>query len=110
AEQEANRFASALLIPQIRAEQALSDKLKLTDYARLKAIWCVSIQALIMRAGQLDLITSCRRESLFKQLSARGWRKDEPVIVHPEHPLLLWKLIDTAFGNTPAQALGDKLA
>lgn len=110
AEQEANRFASALLIPQIRAEQALSDKLKLADYARLKAIWGVSIQALIMRADQLDLITSSRKESLFKQLSARGWRKNEPVTVHPEHPLLLWKLLDTAFGNTPAQVLGDKLA
>jgi hypothetical protein len=37
---------------------------------------------------------------LFKQLSARGWRKSEPVIVHREEPALLARLLDARFGAT----------
>jgi hypothetical protein len=52
-----------------------------------------------MRCGQLGLIDPARKTSLFKQLSARGWRKNEPVRVHPEPPTLLAKLIEYRFGE-----------
>ena len=52
-----------------------------------------------MRCGQLGLIDPARKTSLFKQLSARGWRKNEPVRVHPESPALLAKLIEHRFGE-----------
>ena len=110
AELEANLCASALLMPKSRAEQSLSMRLNLTDYARLKAIWGVSIQALIMRGSQLGLVSEGRKESLFKQLSARGWRRSEPVVVHPEQPLLLWRLIKSAFGDASSSEIAEKLA
>jgi Zn-dependent peptidase ImmA (M78 family)/DNA-binding XRE family transcriptional regulator len=101
AESEANRFATALLFPQPRAEIELSDKLGLSDYARLKAAWGISIQAMIMRGRTIGAIGDTRRNSLFVQLSAKGWRKREPVTVEPEEPKLLWTLLLRRFGAKP---------
>ncbi|MHB1787075.1 MAG: ImmA/IrrE family metallo-endopeptidase [Acidimicrobiales bacterium] len=98
-EDEANRFAGAFLIPRDRAEEFVSTDVTLRDLAQLKATWGVSIQALIMRCSQLGLIDPARKASLFKQLSARGWRKTEPVKVHLEAPALLTKLIEDRFGE-----------
>lgn len=98
-EDEANRFAGAFLVPRERAEEFVSTDITLRDLAQLKATWGVSIQALIMRCGQLGLIDPARKTSLFKQLSARGWRKNEPVKVHLETPAMLAKLIEDRFGK-----------
>jgi Zn-dependent peptidase ImmA (M78 family) len=98
-EDEANRFAAAFLVPRERAVEFVTNDITLRDFARLKATWGVSIQALIMRCGQLGLIDPPRKTSLFKQLSARGWRKTEPVQVHRETPALLTKLIEARFGE-----------
>ena len=52
-----------------------------------------------MRSGQLGLIDPARKASLFKQLSARGWRSNEPVKVHLEAPAFFAKLIEDQFGE-----------
>jgi hypothetical protein len=98
-EDEANRFAGAFLVPRDRAEEFVTTDVTLRDFAQLKATWGVSIQALIMRCSQLGLIDPARKTSLFKQLSARGWRKNEPVKVHLEVPALFSKLIEDRFGE-----------
>lgn len=98
-EEEANRFAGAFLIPRERAEEFVTADVILQDFARLKATWGVSIQTLIMRCSQLGLIDPTRKTSLFKQLSARGWRKKEPVKVHLEAPALFSRLIGDRFGE-----------
>jgi len=36
------------------------------------------MQALIERAAHLGLLSTQRRTAFYKQLSARGWRKQEP--------------------------------
>lgn len=110
AEDEANHFANALLFPFARAVQLLSDRLSLTDYARLKATWGVSIQALIMRAYAVDSIGETRKRSLFVQLSAKGWRKAEPVAVGHERPQLLWALLSRRFGARPYVPAAEELA
>ena len=85
--------------PRDRAEEFVTTDVTLRDFAQLKATWGVSIQALIMRCSQLGLIDPARKTSLFKQLSARGWRKNEPVKVHLEVPALFSKLIEDRFGE-----------
>lgn len=110
AEDEANKFASALLFPGDRAKETFHDSLNLSDYARLKAVWGVSIQAMIMRAEHLGLVSSDRKKALFKQISARGWRKNEPVTVHAEQPALLWRLLKFSFGDRFLSAASDELA
>lgn len=85
-EGEANRFASALLVPRVRAESSISEHNSLADYAQMKATWGVSIQALILREAALDPVSGTRKRSLFVQLSAKGWRKNGPVVVGHEAP------------------------
>lgn len=109
-EGEANRFASAFLLPRDRAVEVFDRRLVLSDFARLKAIWGMSIQAIIMRGGHLGFIGPDRKRSLFTQLTARGWRRDEPVIVHPEEPMLFWRLLSARFGQSPYQRAVDALA
>jgi Zn-dependent peptidase ImmA (M78 family)/DNA-binding XRE family transcriptional regulator len=109
-EQEANRFASAFLLPHDRAVEVFDRRLVLSDFARLKAIWGMSIQAIIMRGGHLGFIGPDRKRSLFTQLTARGWRRDEPVTVHPEEPMLLWRLLSARYGRSPYQRAVDPLA
>lgn len=98
-EAEANRFAGAFLVPYSSAAECVRGSITLRDFAYLKATWGVSIQALIMRAHQVGAIDDNRKTSLFKQISARGWRKNEPVVVHHERPLLLSKLLASQFGD-----------
>jgi hypothetical protein len=107
---EANRFATALLVPRQRVLGDVSDSLQLRDYARLKATWGVSIQALIMRAHDLGVISATRKRSLLVQLSAKGWRKSEPVRVGHEEPLLLWTLLTRRFGPRPYLPAAEELA
>lgn len=97
-EAEAFRLAGALLLPREIALEELSDSLTLTGYARLKAAWGISIQALVMRAYALQVIDDERRSSLMRQINRRGWRKDEPVGVGVERPALLWHLLDQQYG------------
>lgn len=109
-EDEANKFASALMVPRERAEQEISDRTSLSGYARLKAKWGVSIQSLIMRGHALELISDTRKRSLFVQLSSKGWRKNEPVEVGSESPLLLWSLLTRRFGPRPYRKAAEDLA
>lgn len=110
AEGEANTFAAALLVPKSRAVEILSEATTLIDYARIKAAWGISIQALIGRAVSLGLLTDIRRNSLLVQLSAKGWRREEPVTVGVESPLLLWTLLSRRFGSRPYRAAAEPLA
>lgn len=98
-EGEANCFAGALLVPEERAREIFSSAVMLSDFIQLKKHWGVSIQALIMRGAKLGLIDERRKASLFKQLSARGWRRTEPVTVHREEPALVWRLLERQFGS-----------
>lgn len=110
AEAEANRFASAFLMPRDRAKEDLSARMTLTDYARMKAIWGVSIQALIMRGAAVGKIDDTRKRSLYVQLSQRNWRKKEPVEVGQETPLLLWTLLERKYGPRPYVPGAEHLA
>lgn len=96
AEGEAHRFAGALLMPETAARQELHSQITLNQLARVKAKYGVSIQALIMRAASLGIIDAKRQRSLFVQLSARGWRQNEPVEIVAEYPVLMGRMLDIA--------------
>ena len=94
AEREANRFAGALLLPHDAAVEAMRPPLTLTTLAHVKATFGVSIGMCAQRALDLGLITETRFVSLRKQLTSRGWHRQEPVDVPPESPLLIRKVLD----------------
>ena len=88
-EKRAHAFASALLLPKAMLHQRVTEDLKLTAYLKIKADYGVSISAIITAAKRIGVISPERARSLYIQLSARGWRHNEPVNVASEHPLLL---------------------
>jgi Zn-dependent peptidase ImmA (M78 family)/DNA-binding XRE family transcriptional regulator len=100
-EDEANQFASAFLIPLLRVREALGAGTKLRDLAQLKAKWGVSMQAIIMRGKRSGAISETQASSLFRQISSRGWRKNEPVQVPHETPVLLRTLLELKYGSSP---------
>jgi Zn-dependent peptidase ImmA (M78 family) len=90
AEQElqAFRFAAALLLPADSFDPSVASNLTLTQARSLKHAYWVSMQAIIRAAYDRERISRDRYTSLFKQLSARGWRINEPVSVAREEPQL----------------------
>jgi Zn-dependent peptidase ImmA (M78 family)/DNA-binding XRE family transcriptional regulator len=100
-EREAHRFAGALLIPAEAMYESVSESLSINGYLALKATWGVSIQAIVARAHALGIISDARRKSLMVQISYKGWRKNEPVDVSPERPLLLRQMLVREFGDSP---------
>ena len=77
-EREAMEYAAEFLMPAhvIRPDLRNLSLGKLSD---LKRFWMVSMAALVERAYNLRTITAAGRTSLYKALSARGWRKREPL-------------------------------
>ncbi len=107
---EAHRFAGALLLPMNRAQELMNQGTTLDQYARVKATFGISIQACIMRASTLGLISEDRKKSLMIQLSQRGWRRSEPVPVANENPLLLGKALASRWPKQPYLSAAEALA
>lgn len=78
-ERQANMFASAFLLPR---DSFLRDVLQyptdLKFYRFLKKKWKVSIQAMLIRARQLDAVSTSQYQYLMRQVSKNGWRLHEP--------------------------------
>jgi Zn-dependent peptidase ImmA (M78 family) len=78
-EQEANEFASTLLMPSADIRSAfLGRRVTLELLAALKPEWKVAMQALLMRATSLKCVSPNQARYLWQQISARGWRLREP--------------------------------
>ena len=86
-EKQAHRFAGAFLLP---AEEFLADldhlggRKTLSTLVKLKERWGVAVKAMVVRLQQLGQIDGDQARSLYKQISARGWNKDEPMHVGNE--------------------------
>ena len=95
-EDEANEFASCLLMPKAEISAAFSGRrVTLELLAALKPEWKVAMQALLMRANTLGYLTVNQNRYLWQQISARGWRLREPAELDFEHekPTLLRSII-----------------
>jgi len=78
-EDEANAFASALLLPARElAPLFFGRRVDLGLLAALKTEWRVSMQSLLMRAKSLGFVSHHQEQYLWRQISARGYRLREP--------------------------------
>ncbi len=95
-EDQANRFAGAFLLPESTFATDLSYSPSLDHLAAIKFKWKVSIQFMIMRCEQLDIVNRDQKTRLFINLSARGWRKKEIYddMIPPESPRFLRRSIE----------------
>jgi Zn-dependent peptidase ImmA (M78 family)/DNA-binding XRE family transcriptional regulator len=78
-EDEAFSFASELLTPSHLIKGSLMGKLDLWRVGQLKRIWKVSMAALVYRAHKLKAIDDQLYQNLFKEISRRGYRLEEPI-------------------------------
>lgn len=92
-EEQADRFASAFLMPAYDIKTKLR-KLTLERLIALSAEWQVSVQALVRRAADLDLLTDRQYRYWNVQLSQNGFRTSEPVPLPVEFPTLIESLIN----------------
>lgn len=100
-EREADRFASALLMPEDDIRSDLRD-LRFGSLGSLKMKWRVPMAALIYRAHDLGVIDDRRYRNLNIQLSKQpGGRRNEPGEFPAEEPRLLRHVLtqfETEFG------------
>jgi Zn-dependent peptidase ImmA (M78 family)/transcriptional regulator with XRE-family HTH domain len=109
AEKEANLFAGALLLPREAAIEAMRLPLTLTTLANVKATFGASIGMCAYRARDLGLISEERHVSLRKQLSARGWHRQEPVEVPKEQPVLIREVLSRTGSGTTVSARAESV-
>ncbi len=98
-EKQAHAFAGAFLAPgdvMLDELDRLGGRVTLQTLARIKETWGVSIKALVTRFRNLGVIDADHARSLFKQISARGWNKNEPVPVGTEKAIWFTRAIDNA--------------
>lgn len=104
-EQQAFRFAGALLFPR---EAFLSEVgvVSLDYFSALKKRWGMSIAAMISRAFDLGLIDNEGRRVLFQNLTRRGWRGgplrepfDDLSVMPLEKPRMLRRALDTVLSE-----------
>ena len=89
AERQANEFAAAFLMPTRDVLNHLPARPDWRMLRDLKLTWGVSMAALLMRARTLGVMPESTYVSATKVMSARGWRRHEPVHGDPETPSIL---------------------
>ena len=78
-EKQANIFAGALLLPADTFGRDVEPyATNIEFYRSLKKKWGVSMQAMMYRARQLEIITSNQFQYMMRLMSKRGQRKSEP--------------------------------
>lgn len=106
-EEEANAFASELLLPGADIKPYfVGRRIDLPLLAALKPEWRMSIGALLMAADKHGRLEPNQKQYLWKQMSARGYRlREPPELDFPhEQPTLLKNLLDVhsrALGYSP---------
>ena len=93
-EKQAHLFAAAFLVPGDAALQDLASvggRVTLSALVKLKEKWGYSVKAFVVRFRQLGVIDDDHARSLYKQISARRWNKEEPVPVGTETAIWMGK-------------------
>ena len=78
AEQDANAFASALLMPSASVRAHAPRFATIDILMRLKKVWGVSLAAMTYRLHKLGLLSEWHYRTLYIEISSRGYRKKEP--------------------------------
>lgn len=104
-ENEAYRFAGALLFPEEDFREAMAKYPQLRDFVFLKAQWGMAISAQVRRAHTLQIIDDARYRSL--QIQMGKWRKVEPGAFDPAYGQLFPRLLEANGGpDEVARLLG----
>ncbi|GGG26515.1 transcriptional regulator [Lysinibacillus alkalisoli] len=101
-EDEAHLFASEFLLPIKAFTEDVSKISKVSNpdaYKELKEKWVVSLQAMAMRARNLELITHQQFRYFYMSINKKGYRKEEPLdsIIPLEKPMKIRSILQLLF-------------
>jgi Zn-dependent peptidase ImmA (M78 family)/transcriptional regulator with XRE-family HTH domain len=105
-ERQADEFASEFLMPASNIRTELRGEVDLNRLLTLKQRWGVSMAALARRALSLNVIRDWQYRNLMIEMSALGYRTQEPGAIAPERP---WRLpglvtqLEQELGYSPPQ-------
>lgn len=92
AEQEAQRFGAALLMPATRLRATMSPWPSVSDLIEQKGPWKVSVAALNYRLHELGVISDWHYRTLCIDIAKRGYRANEPRPIPRETSQVLSKV------------------
>jgi Zn-dependent peptidase ImmA (M78 family)/transcriptional regulator with XRE-family HTH domain len=95
AEDQANSFAGAFLMPRDQVLAKLPRRATLEHLLRLKKSFRVSVSALAYRGHELGVFTDWHYRRLCVEISERGWRRSEPQPIQRERSQVLDKVFQT---------------
>ncbi len=95
AEEEANQFASAFLMPSADVKAILPRPNYLAQLVKAKVRWRVSVAALNYRLHKLSLTSEWRYRDFCIELAKRGYNRDEPEPIEREKSIV-WQKVLTA--------------
>jgi Zn-dependent peptidase ImmA (M78 family) len=91
-EQQAQDFASTLLMPADALYAQVIGRPQLEDIFALRRYWKVSAVAMVYRLWELSIISEWHYRTWMIELSQRGYRRSEPGGMHPESSRLFKQL------------------
>jgi Zn-dependent peptidase ImmA (M78 family) len=100
-EKEAFAFSAELLMPAAVMLHEIRRPVTLTTLAQLSPQWGVSVQALVRRARDLEIISQRQYTYLFEQIGALGWKRKEPIFIAAERPRAVRKIAELRYGDPP---------
>ncbi|CAL9601440.1 hypothetical protein SUDANB121_05461 [Nocardiopsis dassonvillei] len=105
AEREANRFASAFLMPRADVVARMPAGAQVDQILKAKSIWRVSAMALTHRLHDLELLTDWQYRSTCRRLAEMGYRTAEPDGIARETSQILPKVFSLLRrrGTTPGR-------
>ncbi|MDI5937149.1 MULTISPECIES: ImmA/IrrE family metallo-endopeptidase [unclassified Micromonospora] len=92
-ERQADEFASEFLLPAANVRTELKGRLDLNRLVELKNQWGVSMAAIARRAAGLGVITDWQYRNVMVEMSALGYRTQEPGDVEREYPYMVSNVV-----------------
>lgn len=105
-----HRFSGAFLFPAEQVRETFGEsrrRVLLNEYLLAKEEWGISMQAILRRLLDLDIVSQSYYQSTAKLFSIRGWRKKEPGKLKSESSYRLRQLVYRALAEdlvTPSRA------
>lgn len=94
-EANANAFAGAFLMPESDMRAVITSTIySVDDLVKYKRRWRVSAAALAFRAREIGIINDSRCNSLYVEMSRRGWLKYEPEGIAREQSYFWQRIMD----------------
>ncbi len=92
-EEEAWLFAGEFMMPKNEFIPQVPSKVTLSTLADLKRYWKVSMQAILNWISKSGILSDNQVKYLWYQISAKGYRKNEPIEIDREQPTLITEII-----------------